>query len=342
MTAAAGHTATRTGPGRRSGQLPRFGMAWVTWRQHRMALAGAAALLGGASLFLLINGLGVRGAYASLGLGGCHPASLARCRTLQNAFGNEYFTLALQIPRFLEFLPAFVGAFVGAPLLAREFETGTFRFAWSQGAGRIRWTVAKLALLAVAVTAGALAFSELFSWWYRPFEPVISRMMAGQAFEVEGVVFAARALLAFMLGVLAGALIRRVVPALAATLAGWLAIVYPATVFLRPHYRAPVSAPVGAASKQSDWGTVWTVNQWWADPAGRPVSQSAENALVRRLAARNADPNAWLPQHHYTLWQSYQPASRFWPFQIIEGTGLVLLAVLLGAATVWWVHRRAA
>ena len=50
----------------------------------------------------------------------------------------------------------------------------------------------------------------------------------------------------------------------------------------------------------------------------------------------------YLAQHGYTQWTSYQPASRFWPFQWIEGGWLLALSVLLIAATVWLVRRRAA
>ena len=46
--------------------------------------------------------------------------------------------------------------------------------------------------------------------------------------------------------------------------------------------------------------------------------------------------------HGYTMWTSYQPASRFWPFQWIEGGWLLALSVLLIAATIWLVSRRAA
>ena len=69
----------------------------------------------------------------------------------------------------LQAVPALIGAFVGAPVLARELETGTFRYAWTQGFGRWRWTLAKLVLLAVVVAAAAGAFSVLFSWYYQPY-----------------------------------------------------------------------------------------------------------------------------------------------------------------------------
>lgn len=38
-------------------------------------------------------------------------------------------------------------------MLAGELETGTFRYSWTQGFGRRRWTLAKLVPLAVVVAA---------------------------------------------------------------------------------------------------------------------------------------------------------------------------------------------
>jgi hypothetical protein len=43
----------------------------------------------------------------------------------------------------------------------------------------------------------------------------------------------------------------------------------------------------------------------------------------------------------YTYWTRYQPGSRFWPFQWIESGWLLTLSVLLTAAAVWRVGRRA-
>ena len=48
-------------------------MAWVTWRQHRFALAGVAALLGALSVCLWLAGLQLHHAYAAATA--CHPAS---------------------------------------------------------------------------------------------------------------------------------------------------------------------------------------------------------------------------------------------------------------------------
>ena len=140
-------------------------MAWVTWRQHRIALAGVAALLAALAVYLWLAGLQMHHSYAAAAA--CHPASSLACAPDQNFTGMYGITGESRI--FLQAVPALIGAFVGAPVLARELETGTFRFAWTQGFGRWRWTLAKLVLLAVAVAAAAGVFSVLFSWFSQPF-----------------------------------------------------------------------------------------------------------------------------------------------------------------------------
>ena len=132
-------------------------MAWVTWRQHRTALGAVAALLGALAVYLWLTGLQIHHAYTAA----CHPAGSLAC-TLN--FSGRYATTVNIMRVFLQLVPALIGAFAGAPVLAREMETGTFRFAWTQGFGRWRWALAKLVLLAVAVAAAAGAFSVLFSW----------------------------------------------------------------------------------------------------------------------------------------------------------------------------------
>jgi hypothetical protein len=142
-------------------------MAWVTWRQHRLALAGVAALFGVAAVYLLINGLLMHHAYAAVSR---LPPRRFRCLPAGSRRFLEYLRAWRRGPvlGLLQVIPPLIGAFVGAPVLAREFETGTFRYAWTQGFGRARWALAKLAPLAVAVTGAAGAFSVLVSWYMQP------------------------------------------------------------------------------------------------------------------------------------------------------------------------------
>jgi len=309
-------------------------MAWVTWRQHRAALAGVAALLGALAVYLWLTGLQMRHAYAA----DCHSASSLACAM---NFTGRYGVTAIIVSIFLQAVPPLIGAFAGAPVLARELETGTFRYAWTQGFGRGRWALAKLVLLGAVVAAAAGAFSVLFSWYNQPFVAAGYVMpLSTRVFDLRGVAFAAWTLTAFAIGALAGMLIRRVVPAIAATLAVYAGLAFATALWLREHYTAPL-----VTSNPNLPGSAWVVSQWYtkggtfAFPArGIPIVR----ALSRFCPSFNVSPAQCLARHGYTQWSSYQPGSRFWPFQWIEGGWLLALSVLLIAATVWLVRRRAA
>jgi hypothetical protein len=190
-------------------------MAWVTWRQHRTALAGVACLLGAIAVYLWLTGRQLHHAYAAATA--CHPASSLACQNTIFNFENTYAPTGRNIATLLQVVPALIGAFVGAPVLARELETGTFRYAWTLAFGRWRWALAKLVPLAVTVAAAAGVFSLLFSWYYQPFFAAGGQIpLDPSLFDLRGVAFAAWTLAAFAIGALAGMLIRRVVLAIAA------------------------------------------------------------------------------------------------------------------------------
>jgi hypothetical protein len=324
-------------------------MGWVTWRQHRVMLAGVAVFLGALAVLLWIVGLHVHQAYSAAVA--CRPASSAICDDMVANFSVMDGFLANGF--LLQALPALIGAFVGAPLLAREMETGTFRYAWTQGIGRLRWALAKLVLLAIAVTVATGLFSLVTTWYYQPYfaasNPVPQPPLAPTLFDLRGIAFPAWTLAAFAIGALAGMLIRRVVPAIAATLAVYTGLVFAAGGFLRVHYLTPV-----LTSSLNVPGTAWITSQWWTVTrsgqfawAGRPPMSVLGNITCPNSGPPNGKPTMaslqqCVAQHGYTQWTSYQPASRFWPFQWIEGGWLLVLSVLLIAVTVWLVRRRAA
>ena len=329
-------------PAVRARRVPWTKLAWVTWRQHRAALAGVAALFAGVGLLLVVNGLAMRGTLSSLGLTACHPVTAARCATQLSIFDSDYSTWRNTVPGLLQVMPVLIGIFTGGPLLARELESGTFRFAWTQGAGRTRWVLARLVLLAVAVTGAAAAFSLLFSWWYQPFFAEGKSLMAPVIFDLSGGVFAAWALAAFVIGAFAGVAIRRVVPAMAAALAAWAGLAVTTALYLRPAYQAPLTAHLVRPGRHLIPAWSYITSASWTTPDGRPMTSSAVDALISRLVRQGVDPKAWVIQHHYGQNVAYQLESRFWPFQLIEGGWLLALALILGAATVWLVRRRAA
>jgi hypothetical protein len=232
-------------------------------------------------------------------------------------------------------------------------ENGTFRYAWTQGFGRRRWALAKLMSLAVVVAAAAGALSVLFSWYYQPFiADGLSNPLSALVFDLRGgIAFAEWTLLAFAIGALAGMLIRRVVAAIVTTLAAYAGLAFVVGMFLRQHYLTPLvtTNPNVSASAMitSQWGTkggklAWTgalppFNLLPANcpPPPPPGPPSGPKSAPTREAFLQCLP------HGYTAWTSYQPVSRFWSFQFIEGGWLLALSLLLLAATVWLVRRRA-
>ena len=218
-------------------------------------------------------------------------------------------------------------------------------------------------LLAFAVGAAAEALSLLISWYYQPYFAAVNQTvsltewspLAGGLFDVRGIAFAAWTPAAFAIGALAGMLIRRVVPAMAATLAAYTGLAIAAGTLLRQHYLTPLVT----RNLFNPPASAWLLSQWWAkggkfafvgdrDAGGMPPPNN--HFLLQLCPPAAAGPGKPSPgtlgqclvQHGYTQWTSYRPASRFWPFQWIEGGWLLALSLLLIAATVWLVRRRAA
>jgi ABC-2 family transporter protein len=335
----------------RSQRVPWRRMAWVIWRQHRLAIAGVLALLAVATAYVVAEGIQLHHAYAAVAA--CRPAGSGACQQVAENFSGDYSFTAGIVAALLQAVPALIGAFAGAPLLAGVFESGTFRYVFTQGFGRARWATAKLVSLAVVVAVAAGAFSMVFSWAYGP---ILGANGYGQSslaptyFDLRGVAFAAWTLAAFAIGALAGVLIRRVLPAMFATLAAWSGLAYATAVFLRPHYRAALQTTnpnIGPPAR--------VISQWWT-LRGKPVDLSALSTALRPVDVRvvaagvfqpgpstpqNFDPGHYLLAHGFNLVASYQPGSWFWPFQWIEGAWLLVLSVLLGASAIWLVRRRA-
>ena len=287
--------------------VPWRNMLWVTWRQHRATLTSVPAVLGALAVFLWIAGLWVHHNYGVLMA--CHSA----CSNLNITFNHSDWTMGNTLDILVQLVPALIGAFAGGSLLARDLETGTYRYAWTQGFGRVRWTIAKLAIVAVTVTVLAAAFSLVFTWFFTPFLAPDQDLtvLSGTVFNTRPVSFAAWTLVAFSVGALAGMFFRRTVPAMAVTLGVYTGLQIVTWLFLRKNYLPPVvtSGQVPFGSGAMNANMPWVLNTWTSG---------------------------------HTSYARYIPVSRFWPMQFIEGGWLLVLSVLLMAATVWLVRRRAA
>ena len=250
-------------------------MIWLTWRQFRPQAIAAAGALIVMAIALAATGHGVGSAYTSSGLSACH----ANCATVASDFigriGGFDHILYFGSIALMYLAPALMGLFWGAPLIAREFETGTHRIAWNQSVTRTRWTFVKLGLVGLGAIATAGLLSLMVTWWASPIDRAAS--LAGGSLQVaagagggvhstwdvltrlEPAVFAARgvaplgyAAFAFALGVTAGVLLRRTVAAMAVTLVAFVAVQVLMPNFVRPHLLPPAhfTAPMNIQHQQ--------------------------------------------------------------------------------------------
>lgn len=273
-------------------------MIWVAWRQHRGEFLGAAILLMGLGVLLLTHGVAMYDAYERLGVRACQQVFLSdtdqACTEVVMAFEDDYARLPQQFTGWLPFLPMVAGMLIGAPLLAREFEQGTWQLAWTQGVTRTRWLATQLVVVFGFVLVASVVFAAGLSWWFDPVD--IQRFSSGN-FNHAVLVFPGYVLLGVAIGVLAGVIIRRVLVAAAVVIPAYLALRLPIEFGLRPRYREPLTSDDPAVIAHG-----WPID-------GITIGPGEGFPSVR-----------------------YQPDDRFWQFQLIEtaillGITVVLLAI---------------
>lgn len=314
-------------------------MAWVTWRQHRAQLLTASAFVAFVAVAALATALPVRNAYHRQALSSClPPAARPGCDLLVSHFRGEFGSLA-QAGRYLFLLPA-LALLVGAPLLAREFEHGTFRLAWTQGVSRRRWLLSKTALLAASVVVAAAAVGAIAVWWRQPFDQVEGRMIPS-VFDVEGIVVPAYTFFALAVGVLAGLVLRRTLAAISLAAAAFVATRLGVEKLLRPHYLSPLHRVAGSTAPSAH-ARDWVFDDKLVDSVGRRITSVREDLAVVHAQRAGIDAHQYLASLGWRRVITFQPGSRFWTFQGIETSIFVVLGIAAIAAAVLLLRRRPA
>jgi ABC-2 family transporter protein len=344
-------------------------MIWLTWRQFRAQSIAAAAALTATAVLLGLTGAHLAHLYAA-DVAGCHSAG--GCATATAHFASLVsagfaYHLPLLFGTALIVVPAVIGIFWGAPLITRELETGTCHLVWNQSASRTRWLATKLVVVGLASMAAAGLFSLMVTWSASPIDRVNMNWLQPAVFSERGIVPVGYAAFAFVLGVLAGVLIRRTVPAMAVTLAVFTAVQF-AMRFLRGYLIAPLHAvvsltglngasivaqPGGAGSVSlvpaaADMPGAWIYSAQVVDAAGHAVQRvplaAAGGQSARTCGVTDARGPAaclaGLARHGYRQLVTYQPASRFWLFQGYETAIFLVLAAGLAGVCFWLVRRR--
>ncbi|MFJ5711979.1 ABC transporter permease [Streptomyces sp. NPDC093105] len=293
------------------------GPTWVTLRQYRRTLwlaTGAVALtlvvIGGARLWdeltpdtLLADGTPFP----------ANDSGYSLLRGAMHSLSDAVFAV-----------PFAVALFVAGPMLAREYESGTYRLSLTQSVTPTAWLRGKLgfatatALGAVVLLTGAYALG-----WVRVGDSYGFLRHDAGPYLVLGTVLAAYTLLAVAVGALAGLLIHRTLVAMsAAGLATGTVMLALAAV------RWDFLTPVTITGKAVEDASTLMVPD-----GGRLVDQGLVLADGRRepgwFCAPDGPQGACRPDGTVTAqYLDYHPVSHVLPTQLIE-TGIVLTAAAL-------------
>ncbi|MFC3501579.1 transporter [Micromonospora krabiensis] len=315
-------------------------MIWMAWRQHRkQVLVTALGFLALAALMIPI-GLSMRHTFDELGLAECArnlggadvaAATADACEQGFHRFTDRYQGLNL-VAVLLVVLPMLLGLFWGAPLVAREVEQGTHRFAWTQGISRRRWALVKFGLVGIVVLAASVLYGLGMSWWVEPLTTAAREGRLGFiVFDLQGVVPIAYTLFAVALGIFAGTVGRRMLPAMAITLFGYIGVRAAVALLARPHFQPArtLTFPVRGEGEPESIHGAWILANEVRNADGSTVLADGTVRCPSELPpGRECGAELGLQPGAYN-WQLYQPADRFWPFQGIESGIFVALALIL-------------
>jgi len=343
---------------------------WLTWRQFRVQAVTAAAALAALAILFAVTGPHLAGLYSATGIGSCHGGSCARLASgFLSALGGPYPTLYLIGVAVIILAPVVIGIFWGAPLIAHEFETRTHYLAWNQSATRARWLAVKLALPGLAALAVTEGLSLMQAWWAAPIGRAIGR--GGSAggiartsrfyplvFATHGITPLGYAAFAFALGVTAGVLFRRTIPAMAVTLAIFAVVQLALPLWIRPHLFPAQHTTIAISSDTALSGDPQgNLTLTTASVPGHPgawiLSSGAVNAAGNRVGTIPAACSHTIPgslssaldclaSHGVRVAVTYQPASRYWAFEWTETAIFLALALALAGYCSWRLSRRRA
>lgn len=345
-------------------------MMWLTWRQARTQTLVTAGLVAVFAILLLATGPHLVTLYRDSSFAACHHNCSQDASNFlsQLATNTQYHLIYLLGALLLVLLPVVIGLFWGAPLIAREVESGSYRLAWNQTVTRERWLAVKLGILGLASLAAAGVLSLILGWWASPIDHAATSGSAGGfedrfspvVFGARGIVPIGYAAFAFTLGVLVGLLVRRTITAMAVTLAVIAVVQIAFPLAVRPHLISPVrhtTAVTAAAIREINGngpGNQLTgIGLGNSDAPGGAWVIADQTTTASGSTALGAMPSACGPSmqdfatcataiagKNLKLTVVYQPANRYWPFQLIETAIYLAVAALLTWACFWLIRRR--
>jgi ABC-type transport system involved in multi-copper enzyme maturation permease subunit len=329
-------------------------MIWLTWRQFRTQALIAGIVLAALAAYLLYLGAQIRHGYTT-DVVNCLPSD---CGTTRRLFQNRYEDAVMLLGVFLIAVPGLMGVFWGAPLVARELESKTDRLVWNQSVTRRRWLAVKLAVLGTAAVAVTGVYSLLLTSAASRWDQWSGNRFGAMIFAARNVAPLGYAAFAFVLGVFVGLLVRRTVASMAIVAAVFVVLQVVVPLAVRVHLMPPVTTTVAFTAETMEHGggfgmnptsahmNGYTMPGTWALDDVSPIF-NADGTPFTSLQAqpcmtgRGPDEDmACFAKMNLHFQYTYQPGSRYWPFQWIELSAYLVLTVLLAGFSFWWIRRR--
>ena len=342
-------------------------MIWLTWRQFRVQFLVIAAVVLAAGVVLAATGPGLADDYRQL-----------TDRFIDSLKFQRLNPALYQLGQILLYaVPPVIGAFWGAPLIARELETGTHRLVWGQSISRRRWLATKVGIGGLAAVGLTGLLSLGVTWWSNPIDMALN---AGQeanfylprmfpvVFSGRGLVPIGYAAFAFALGVALGLVIRRTVVALAVTLTVVILVQIITPMLIRPHLMAPTDQLIVANAENLrgfmlngpgpnpevvkmevavDAVGGWKLSDQTVDATGRAVTKLPSWTIDCEPAGpgqRTSSPKAdacfqRMADEGYRQHVRYFTADKFWALQWREFGLFLLLALGLTGFSFWRIRK---
>jgi hypothetical protein len=277
-------------------------------------------------------------------------------------------------------VPVIIGLFWGPPLVARELEAGTFRLAWTQSVTRTRWFAVKLAVVGIIAMAVTGLLSLMITWWASPIDTVRADRFSPPLFDERGIVVIGFTAFALVVGVTAGVVIRRTLPAMATALVVIVATKVAVIQWIRPKYLAAAhrafaldptstgfgrrnSGPLTLQPETPRLPDAWIHSVNIVDKAGHGITPTGLARLCPRLDQVIDPPPPQAAGDHvrviapegaksaidncvtqvgktFHLVVKYHPAKDYWTFQWIELVFFIAAALALSGFCFWWIRRR--
>ena len=326
-------------------------MLWLAWRQQRVPLLILGSLLLLALAYFAVWLTAFRSAVPAECAAFMNPTAgppdlvrsmnLTPCQRAIFEFEWAWDPRTSVVAFALLALPAAVGIFIGAPLVAAEREGGTHAMLWTQGVTRRRWFLTKVGVaIGGSVLFIAILGVSLVLWLPNNQAPVCCDPPPWELYDVVGVVPAAFAAFAISCGALCGTLTKRTLPAMAGVLVLFSAIRIVFTGAARPWLMPPIPMEsLDGLRPAAGWSMAPT---YFLDSSGNEMSAHEMTQVFAAAphASSLTDSMAYLHEHGYHLMFTIQPNDRFWTFQAIESAVFAVLTGLLVGVTLLVLSKR--